>query len=532
MNFFTYKFGLGLGKIVDVLSYIFKYEKWNIAINQDKTRYIKDEGGLPLYPMNLTSGNSLNFSGTQYIPINDIDTSLVKNISFAGKGTDLIVLGVDNSFSTRLTVNEGEFILRLSSINIVFNYRLGSEYTMFSININEDNTADLYIDGIFEETAIFSGTITNTFPINVISKNDIYYNKGQLDYITISSSVIASSNIKEQYDKAEVFFQKIVEDNSNLFSTDFGGNDKYIADSKKYEEINIITDGFENLDAWTGRVNVTPTIEQPRDGFNTTFVKIIPTSSGLSVLFSAVSIGSGDYFGVSFRYRTNGTSNSIACGGNNDEILPINTGNAKRYSYISTPGNRLKVYLVAHTGTYLEIDDIEVDRLAGLHQIQGYSSTQRTDYDNSPLGLQDAKRDINKIGFYDYSVSHWLNYKNQSNIATTDWNLLGSWTLYEIVKLNGIVVMFAYTSTGLKYKNGIADGTYTLPTSIQLDSTTFDNITEVTEHRMIKAVQEIETPEIILSRYQTSITDLMFEDVFYDNYGELIYDENRELIYA
>lgn len=368
-------------------------------------------------------------------------------------------------------------------------------------------------DGIFYDTTTLIDFST-IIPIGWYK--DIYY----------FSRPLITAELTKLKEYPEQFFIDVKTGviNDCILNLPLNDKDYYARDYTSYNETINISESFNDLIAFSNKINVLATIETTRDGFDSNFVKMVPTTGGIGVLFNNTNIGTVEPFLVKCRYRTNGSSNSIACGGNNDEILPINTGDAKDFQYFSTKGNALKVYLVVQPGSYLEIDELRVYTMNGVYTVINPTVDTKNLAKQLTYSLQPAKLITDSLGLIS-GISPFLQQNATDEIATNIWDLLGSWTVYEIVELNGIMTMFAYKSNGNKYTNGVPDGTYTIPTSISFNGTTFDGAAVVTQHVYWEVVKGTQTDKDISNKFVYHFNNGDLTTLVIDEYGNFIIDE-------
>lgn len=386
------------------------------VIQQPDHRYLKNEGknkqNLP-----LTYGNPLDFQGTQYIAINKaislsgdtLSATMAFTLSDIASIKDLIVFDTlkiytDNA-TLKVDINATTYTVATMTSTSYYALIVEVDDGRLSVTINDIKVYDELCETLNISTLDYVMGNTNLFD-------------GQADYVMVYDGVIVPNT------DPETFYEDMVGDANTIFATDFRGNNGYISDSMNYHEVLRLDENFNDLTNFTGNFNANPVIVDPRDGFTTTFVNITKGGdSDIGVIWSDYEVGTGKLFKVRFKYRTNGNYCSIACGGNNDEILPINEGAAIEYTYIAQSGNGLNVYLVAKYDAYLEVDELEVSELTAVYPITNYSATMRTNFDDSPTGLQDNFRTFDNLGFW---IGNKLNYGLVGQVPALNLDLTDS----------------------------------------------------------------------------------------------------------
>lgn len=367
-------------------------------------------------PLELLSSNPLDFTQIENIPIDDIDTSIIKSVTFGFSGTDIRLLGRQSDWSSLLILGTNETSFRLSSVDVDFSWRrVANKRTTITININPDNTMSLFVDGVFKETVSYIGTIGNSSPINLIGGAYTAFTDGQLDFLSINTQVLKVLDIRMASELPNEFFENMKKDSECIFLTDFRGDGKYIANSKTHSISNELNDDIWSLDSgWTqsGKeltaVNGGNFTTNPDTVYsNKTYlinVRVLEYVSGsLGVLLGASMYAFG--------------SNEIASIGNFSKIIKT-----------STLSNNL-IYLRGN-GTFNGKVLLSIKELTGLYEIINFTDPQRTNYTQEERGLQDLTRKFNSLGFFEKNVPY-LNPSKRIAVANTSWKPTTeySWTL-------------------------------------------------------------------------------------------------------
>ena len=177
------------------------------VIEEPNKRYLKDVGSTPTYNASMYFGRGAYLNGVdQYIPMANIDTSLIKTILFTSNGSNIRPFGRESDYSTLLELSLNSTQLRLSGKSILFNYRRTSNIftsILFSINTG---SVDLYINGVFKETQNYTGVINNNFPIQTIGKINVGHCDGTLKDMFMFNRALTQSEITQSYEQPETFY--------------------------------------------------------------------------------------------------------------------------------------------------------------------------------------------------------------------------------------------------------------------------------------------------------------------------------------
>jgi len=129
---------------------------------------------------------------------------------------------------------------------------------------------------------------------------------------------------------------------------------------------------------------------------------------------------------------------------------------------------------------------------ASVSEIANYTSNVRTNFLNTTYGATNLKlvKDASgrTTGVATAAQTYW---DSDSRQAVTNWTITAPFTVTE--ECDGVT--YTFTSDGNRYADGVADGTYTLPTGTwTLDDTAFDNVTSVSVRGNAQMITEVVIP--------------------------------------
>ena len=213
--------------------------------------YSKNSGTSKV-PLKLYSGNPLDFQGTQSIPY---DYTIAEG--------DTISFGLTSNIGTW---SSHPILGRSDTGTRFYLYSVGSIGASLKLDtrVLRGGADTLLVPDIFTQTSKYSVTVyfsggfvysyidgelisTVASPYEGLSFSDIGANlnraehfDGQLDYLTISNSILTPAQIQKQFQYPNEFYQDMVSDSNTLFATDFRGNGSNIRDDKNLVEYPII----------------------------------------------------------------------------------------------------------------------------------------------------------------------------------------------------------------------------------------------------------------------------------------------------
>jgi len=164
------------------------------------------------------------------------------------------------------------------------------------------------------------------------------------------------------------------------------------------------------------------------------------------------------------------------------------------YTYIGYGTEGSTINRVQFNGT--SIFDISVTkwevREATAAEIKDYDSTCRTTLANQSTGasniklLQDGSGRTTGI-----AATNTTQWKADGRTAVTNWTIAAPFTITEDIDGD----TYDFTSDGNRYKNAVADGTYTAPVGVWvLDEFGFDGVTPVSSRGATRLVKDIVIP--------------------------------------
>jgi len=179
----------------------------------------------------------------------------------------------------------------------------------------------------------------------------------------------------------------------------------------------------------------------------------------------------------------------------------LNAGEYITYSFINTmvlwggsPTNER--FAIGLDGINYPIFDatieIETYKNNSYSEIANYTGNCRTNFLNTTYGATNLKlvKDASgrTTGVATALQTYW---DSDSRKAVTNWTIIAPFTVTE--ECDGVT--YTFTSDGNRYADGVADGTYTLPTGTwTLDDTAFDNVTSVSVRGNAQMIAEVVIP--------------------------------------
>jgi hypothetical protein len=188
------------------------------------------------------------------------------------------------------------------------------------VGVFNNNTA------VIQVFALGSNSITQARNISIREISDIPY----INYINIAQT----QDVRDTY---------------NLIDGRFFGSEL------------VVNGDFENgLAGWNTTGDASATLITG-SGFSGNAAKITRIANGALTQNMGV-VASNSYL-VSALYRASAGSSSIAAGGGNNQSFAINTGDAVKYSYVSTGGDGVATFIVPSAGSTFEVDNVSVKRI-------------------------------------------------------------------------------------------------------------------------------------------------------------------------
>jgi len=125
-------------------------------------------------------------------------------------------------------------------------------------------------------------------------------------------------------------------------------------------------------------------------------------------------------------------------------------------------------------------------------KIVNYTTACNTTFTNESYGATSIKLIKDPYGrTYGAAAANDSYWASDSRQAVTNWTISAPFTVTEVC--DGVT--YTFTSDGNRYADGVADGTYTLPTGTwTLDDTAFDDVTSVSVRGNTQMINEVVIP--------------------------------------
>jgi len=151
----------------------------------------------------------------------------------------------------------------------------------------------------------------------------------------------------------------------------------------------------------------------------------------------------------------------------------------------------------SYATSYIPTTTTTVTRAADLPyandvKIVNHTTACNTTYTNESYGATSIKLIKDPYGrTYGAASANDSYWASDSRQAVTNWTITAPFTVTE--ECDGVT--YTFTSDGNRYADGVADGTYTLPTGTwTLDDTAFDNVTSVSVRGNTQMINEVVIP--------------------------------------
>lgn len=446
--------------------------------NEDGTRELKNKALHSDTPNGkLYSGNPLDFQGSQTIDIPRLDLSFWENpftiifsvipssiastLFWAGNRDSLIrIQGYNIDFKT---YNDG--MLDVHSVPITYDERVTIAFrfdgtNMTSFKDGENVLVQEYMLGAMQNTDFSIGGRPNSNG----------YSDCQMEYFAIVEDALSESEIKRFTTEPEKALTDYGTnpDLKGVFVTDFSGDGKYVSNMCSYALENKLLIGNGFLIPGNETANI---IEEDTNTYITEVTEI-----GTSAARPWAGIDIEENFEPLAEYYIEVTFTSIE---NDCSVqscyLGTGTGSVRNIEQTITEGNSLTLRFIAKTldgmlnarvsfvydGTRIFKARTTIDKVIkiinGVHQIQGYNDTQRTNFVAQPTGYQHLLVSKNELGFSDGIADH-LPFDGKSSIFM-DVNLYDEFS-FEFIYFradNGKNEMFGSDSKAFqfrKFENG------------------------------------------------------------------------------
>lgn len=445
------KQGLGSAKYRPLIKY-----NWNTQLSATNTRELVDSGTAPSYHAGLFFGRGAKFNGVdQDVPVTinaDVQTIYAR------------IDDVETFDETSQTL---------------------TTYTINSANTNSLHNNYIFYNGIF---TVSQKEYLANFPERFLYReNDI-----------IKSYALTQTEI----DNVVAYFPMCE-------------TDDYVRDLVNYSEgSNIITNG-DFTDGLVGWGSYNATIQNVSNS-----LEIVPSAT---FGYAHANIAATTIVGKYYLYEidilsSDSTGNSylqVGTGAGLSDVASVNIGvfvslTTKYIIFKATTTSSFIRIAVNGSGKTVVLSEARTKELTGTYQIENNTAAVRDDAINLNKGLQ--------------AGSHWVRRKTDGlpisssfdriqtdgvGHANTGWTPSGTWQYEEVIVIDGIPTHHVYDNAGNKFTDGVADGTYTVPTvEIVLDEIAFDGTIGVTEKRLANAHIETQIP---LNLYNVAVARGLLE---------------------